>query len=1061
VNRRRSSVSHRPLVFLALATWLIAGGVVLASEKPGHPGNQGRAFDARNEIVEGLAANPTAAQRAAQERVGRNVLDLAVIFDAATGAARSVSSHTGYLTKPTPTEQTPLSVGLAFAQANSDLLGLTEADLAGYEVTDEVFSEVSGVTHLYLRQTYAGLPLYNGQLQLHVNREGRLLSVNNAFLPNLARAVNTTTPTVDAATAVALAARSAGIDAAVPQALGEPSGVDQRTKLDNAGLSRQPIEARLMLLPIRAGQARLVWNFQIETLDGENWYDFTVDAVSGKVWTRFDWIADASYRVYPIPVESPNHTTPLPTADGRTLLVNPNDTMASPFGWHDTNGAAGAEFTIHRGNNTHSWEDSDGNDTPPPVASEPDCGAGLLCDFPINLAGAPSTYRPAAVTNLFYWNNIIHDVLWHYGFNEVGGNFQVNNYGNGGLGNDDVMSLAQAAGNCNANFGTPPDGQQPRMRMFTCNGATPSHDGDLDHGVITHEFCHGVSNRLVGGPANVSCLQNSQQPGEGWSDWYGLVLTALATDTGPMPRGVGTYLLGQPTTGPGVRTQRYSTDQTVNTWTYTSIAGMAVPHGVGSVWAQAIWEVYWALVNEHGFDPDVYNNLGNAGNQRALAYVTEGLKDTACGPSFLDTRNGIIQAATTLHGGEDVCLIWEAFAAFGLGVNAATPGPSATTATNGFNLPASCLFLDSPNPVANICAGQDASYTITAGQAFTAPVTLSAMGNPSPSTVSFTPNPITVIPGSSKMTVTNTTGVAAGSYPITVTGTDPTPQSSPLPVTLNVFVGNPVAPALTAPANGSVGAALRPILTWSAAVGAASYTVQVATDAAFANIVYTASSITGTSHTVGSNLAANTLHFWRVIPTNPCGTGTASSAFTFTTVNLICAMPNLSIPDAVPAGVTTDMVVPSGGALTDLNVTLKVTHTWVGDLIFKLTKVGGGPTVTFFDRPGVPASTNGCSGDNIDATLDDEAATPVETQCAGAAPTISGSFSPNNPLSAFDGQALAGTWRLTASDNAGADLGTVTEWCLAPTTTLPIGIFSDGFESGNTSAWSGTSPLLP
>ena len=104
--------------------------------------------------------------------------------------------------------------------------------------------------------------------------------------------------------------------------------------------------------------------------------------------------------------------------------------------------------------------------------------------------------------------------------------------------------------------------------------------------MVTHEYGHGVSNRLVGGPANVSCLQNTQQPGEGWSDWYGLVLTALPGDTGPMPRGLGNYLLGQPTTGPGVRAQRYSTDPAVNTWTFASIAGMAVPTAMGSVWAQ-------------------------------------------------------------------------------------------------------------------------------------------------------------------------------------------------------------------------------------------------------------------------------------------------------------------------------------------------------------------------------------------------------------------------------------------------------------------------------------------
>ncbi len=69
-----------------------------------------------------------------------------------------------------------------------------------------------------------------------------------------------------------------------------------------------------MWLPIRAGDVRLVWNFQIRTKGGQHHYDFTVDASSGQIWTRFDWITAAQYRVYAQPTESPNHTTPLPPA---------------------------------------------------------------------------------------------------------------------------------------------------------------------------------------------------------------------------------------------------------------------------------------------------------------------------------------------------------------------------------------------------------------------------------------------------------------------------------------------------------------------------------------------------------------------------------------------------------------------------------------------------------------------------------------------------------------------------------------------------------------------------
>ncbi|MGH7857617.1 MAG: M36 family metallopeptidase, partial [Candidatus Binatia bacterium] len=82
----------------------------------------------------------------------------------------------------------------------------------------------------------------------------------------------------------------------------------------------------------------------------------------------------------------------------------------------------------------------------------------------------------------------------------------------------------------------------------------PNRDSDLDAGVIAHEYGHGISNRLVGGPTSIACLINAQQPdpnspgalipigeqmGEGWSDFYAMVLTAQSTDTGNTPRGVG------------------------------------------------------------------------------------------------------------------------------------------------------------------------------------------------------------------------------------------------------------------------------------------------------------------------------------------------------------------------------------------------------------------------------------------------------------------------------------------------------------------------------------------
>jgi extracellular elastinolytic metalloproteinase len=639
---------------------------------------QSRNFDAR---ASGGAQAPIAVaaeQLAASERLAADVPELAVDFDGATGVARSVRSHTGYLSPASPGRDAR-DLAFDFITANRDLLGLTAGDLADTEETDRVESAATGATHLYLRQTLRGIPVYNGQLRVSVNRDGRIISLSNAFLPDLENSVNTATP--------ALSAEEARDDI-------------------------EPTAASLMWLPVRAGSARLVWNFQFGQPDGSSYYDFTVDAVDGSVWTRFDWVDSAEYTVYAQPTESPTETTPLPPADARSVEVDPDDATASPFGWHDTDGAAGAEFTIPRGNNVHAYDDRNGNNNPP--VSQPDCGTSLECNFPIDLTSDPSAYTPAAVTNLFYWNNLVHDVQYHYGFDEAGGNFQTNNYGGGGAGNDAVRAEAQdGSDNCNANMLTLPDGSPPRMQMFECTTANPDRDGDFDNAVIVHEYGHGISNRTVGGPANVSCLNNAQQPGEGLSDWWSLAYTAQVGDAGTDARGVGAYLIGEGPGGPGIRTFPYSTDTGVNPDTYSSISGRAIPHGVGEVWAEIAWEAYWELVDIHGFDPDLYNASGGAGNQRMMLYVQEGLKNSACSPTFIDVRDGIIQAAVDNHGGEDVCSLWEAFGRRGLGVDASTSGPSDTSPSNGFALPLECTCQPAPiadaGPDQQICLGDSTS----------------------------------------------------------------------------------------------------------------------------------------------------------------------------------------------------------------------------------------------------------------------------------------------------------------------------------------------------------------
>jgi subtilisin-like proprotein convertase family protein len=223
-----------------------------------------------------------------------------------------------------------------------------------------------------------------------------------------------------------------------------------------------------------------------------------------------------------------------------------------------------------------------------------------------------------------------------------------------------------------------------------------------------------------------------------------------------------------------------------------------------------------------------------------------------------------------------------------------------------------------------------------------------------------------------------------------------------------------------------------PTLSWLAASQAVSYTLQVASDPGFATIVYSAT-VTGTSHTIGVNLAGNTTYYWRVRSQNGCGTSAFSAVSSFRTKAVYCRTPNLAIPDGNASGISDTLTITDTRLLADLDVSVKANQTYVGDLVFSLLHIDTGTSVTLIDRPGVPASTFGCSGDNIDATLDDAASAAVEEQCAGGVPTIAGTFRPNNPLSAFAGQSLNGAWQLTASDRATPDAGTLVEWCLIPT----------------------------
>jgi hypothetical protein len=139
------------------------------------------------------------------------------------------------------------------------------------------------------------------------------------------------------------------------------------------------------------------------------------------------------------------------------------------------------------------------------------------------------------------------------------------------------------------------------------------------------------------------CLNNAEQMGEGWSDYVGLMLTMEPGDQGSDIRGIGTYATGQPTDAQGIREAPYSTDFAVNNYTYAdSNNNVSQPHGIGFVWATMLWDMTWLLIDEYGFDPDLYNGTG--GNNIAIQLVMDGMKLQNCSPGFVDGRDAILEA---------------------------------------------------------------------------------------------------------------------------------------------------------------------------------------------------------------------------------------------------------------------------------------------------------------------------------------------------------------------------------------------------------------------------------
>ncbi|CAE6429889.1 unnamed protein product [Rhizoctonia solani] len=404
---------------------------------------------------------------------------------------------------------------------------------------------------------------------------------------------------------------------------------------------------------------------QVRNKEAGEWYEAYVDANNGEIVNMINFVHKASYRVVPFTSQDPE--------DGFITVTDPHDTVASPNGWHQygttsTTSTSGNNAVTYKGSTTATTsQSSDGNNY----------------NYEFNSAAAPASNIDAARVNAFYVANMIHDLTYRYGFDEASYNFQQNNNEKGGAENDRVLiSVQDTAYTNNADFSTPPDGQSGEMRMFVWTYTSPRRDGAFENDIVTHEYGHGISNRLTGG-GTARCLTTSQSwgLGEGWSD-------ALAdwTEQTSEAQAVSDFTMGKYVTkiAGGIRSYPYSTSKSVNPLTYASLATLGnEEHAVGEVWALTWHEIYASLIKKLGFSPDKNDSTGTAGNIVALHLFIDSLKIQPCNPTFITARDAIIQADANRYAGANKCALWEAFAKRGLGSGATETRRDSTTLPSG------------------------------------------------------------------------------------------------------------------------------------------------------------------------------------------------------------------------------------------------------------------------------------------------------------------------------------------------------------------------------------------
>jgi extracellular elastinolytic metalloproteinase len=370
----------------------------------------------------------------------------------------------------------------------------------------------TGVSHVYARQTAGGVDVLDGVANVNIDKHGRIISSSQTFAPvhqvrramRASRRLAARSPSDSLKKALKTLCNRVklNIDDEVLKMVYismDESDQGQAPKFTIKGVSANSAvdgvaTAQHSIMQGTDGTLIPVWDFFLQQPD-HSW-SARINMATGDIETLVDRrlrsyrstgrrraVQDdgpsaggvlkkrLSYLVVPITKQDPR--------DGFDFIVNP-ETSSSPTGWVYTNTTSGNNVIAYRG------EQED-------VAKEtsPDTFA-----YYHDETASPTTAQNigAALTNVFYVVNSLHDIFYIYGFTEVTFNFQDDNFGKGGLGNDRVLASVQDNSDINnADFFTPPDGQNGHLRVHLFDLTNPQRDGGLENDIIAHVYGKGAS----------------------------------------------------------------------------------------------------------------------------------------------------------------------------------------------------------------------------------------------------------------------------------------------------------------------------------------------------------------------------------------------------------------------------------------------------------------------------------------------------------------------------------------------------------------------------------------